>query len=552
MPSSLPRLIVRDASGNNREVEISRTPFTLGRDADNDLVLLDHRISRHHARIIERDRVYLVEDTGSKLGTFVNGEPIQCAALKAGDQIRLGVTDAYQVSFTTGEPVLLSLLEKFNKADEGAPQPARQLQHLGLLLRMAQILSSTPELDEVLTSLVDSALQLTDAERGMLFLREEDGHLNLRLVRGRGGIHLGSNVTDYSHSVVDRVVESGREEVVIEEEKTGNAAWKTGIVGSPMRGVVCVPLRTLPVTHLKVSGALRHWAPELLGVLYFDSRTRAAAITRLDREVLQTLALEGGTVIENARLFRIAREQERTQHELSLARSIQQGLLPPKLPETGYFELEAVTMPSRTVGGDFYDVVTLPGGRFGLVVADVSGKGLPAAIMAASLQGAFSAGAPDLEEQFGRVNEFLCERTPPEMFATMFYGVLTRNGRLAFVSAGHPPSLILRANGTVERLVSPNFPLGLFAGVPFRMDTAQLEPEDLLIIYSDGVTEAQNIHDELFGESRLIATLAGRAGQRACDVSAAIVAGINDFVGCAPQADDLTLIVVRFGVTQSD
>ena len=550
MPATVPRLIVRDASGNDREVEITRTPFTLGRQSDNDLVLLDNRISRRHARIIRDDRGYVLEDTESRHHTFVNGEQITSVPLKAGDQISLGVMDTYQISFMTEESVLPTLLEKFGKAGEGTPQPTQQLQHLGLLLQMAQILNSAPALDEVLTTLVDSALHLTDAERGLLFLREEDGHLHLRLARGRGGIHLGSKVADYSHNVVERVAESGKEEVVIEEEMTGRTAQETGIIGSGMRGVVCVPLQKLPMMELKTGDTIRTSAPEMLGVLYLESRTRATAVTGLDRQVLQTLALEGATVIENARLFRITREQERIQQQLNMARSIQEGLLPPKLPESGYFEIQAITMPSRTVGGDYYDVITLPSERFGMAVADVSGKGFPAALMAATLQGAFAAvaaGSPDLEELFRRVNDFLCERTPVEMFATMFYGVLNRNGRFAFVSAGHPPSLILRANGTIERLDSPNFPLGLFPGAPFGVDNARLDPGDLLVIYSDGVTESQDIHNELFGESRLMALLNGRAGQQAREVCAAVIAGINEFVGGAPQADDLTIIVVRFG-----
>lgn len=551
MPATIPRLIVRDASGNDREVEITRTPFTLGRQSDNDLVLLDNRISRRHARIVKDDRGYMLEDAESRHGTFVNGERVTSVLLKAGDQISLGVMDTYQISFMTEESVLPTLLEKFSKAGEGAPQPTQQLQHLGLLLQMAQILNSAPALDEVLTTLVDSALHLTDAERGLLFLREEDGQLSLRLARGRGGIHLGSKVTDYSHNVVERVADSGKEEVVIEEEMTGRTAQETGIIGSGMRGVVCVPLQKLPMMELKTGDTIHTAAPEMLGVLYLESRTRATAVTGLDRQVLQTLALEGATVIENARLFRITREQERIQQQLNMARSIQEGLLPPKLPESGYFEIQAITMPSRTVGGDYYDVITLPSDRFGMAVADVSGKGFPAALMAATLQGAFAAvaaGSPDLEELFRRVNDFLCERTPVEMFATMFYGVLNRNGRFAFVSAGHPPSLILRANGTVERLDSPNFPLGLFPGAPFGVDNARLEPGDLLVIYSDGVTESQDARNELFGEARLTALLNGRAGQRAREVCAAVIAGINEFVGGAPQADDLTIIVVRFGL----
>jgi len=550
MSSKAPRLIVRDASGNDREVEIARTPFTLGRQGDSDLVLLDHRISRRHARIVQDDRGYVLEDTESRHGTFVNGDRVSTWALTGGDQISLGGVDAYHIAFLTEESALPSLLEKFGKAAEGAPQPTQQLQHLGLLLQMAQILNSAPALDEVLITLVDSALQLTDAERGMLFLRDDNGGLHLRLARGRGGVHLGSKVADYSHAVVERVAESGREEVTIEEERTGRAEQETGIIGSGMRGVVAVPLQKLPMMDMSRGETIRQTAPELLGVLYLDSRSRATSIDRLDRQVLQTLAMEGATVIENARLFRLTREQERIQHDLSLARNIQQGLLPPKLPQSGYFELHAVTTPSRAVGGDYYDVITLPSERFGIEVADVSGKGLAAAIMAATLQGAFgavAAGSPDLEELFRRVNDFLCERTPIEMFATMFYGVLNRSGRFAFVSAGHPPSLILRANGAVERLESPNFPLGLFPGAPFGVDSARLEPGDLLVVYSDGVTEALDLRNELFGEDRLIGLLQGRLNQRARDLSVAVISAVASFVGSAPQADDLTLVVIRFG-----
>jgi sigma-B regulation protein RsbU (phosphoserine phosphatase) len=551
MPTSLPRLIVSDASGNDREIEITRTPFTLGRQSDNDLVLLDNRISRRHARIVHGENGYMLEDVESRHGTFVNGERIASCRLKSGDQISLGVLDAYQISFVADQSTLPTLLEKFGKTAEGGSQPAhQQLQHLGLLLQMAQILTSAPALEEVLTTLVDTALQLTDAERGMLFLRDETGGLQLSLARGRGGVHLGSKLADYSHAVIERVARSGREEILLEEEMTGRTAQETGIIGAGMRGVVAVPLQKLPMIEGRGGETIRQAAPELLGVLYLESRMRATSLTGLDRQVLQTLAMEGATVVENARLFRLTREQERIKHQLTVARNIQQGLLPRQLPSSNYFELHAVTMPSQSVGGDYYDIITLPGERYGITVADVSGKGLGAAIMASMLQGAFAAvaaGAPDLEELFRRVNDFLCERTPVEMYATMFYGLLNRSGRFSFVSAGHPPSLILRADGTVDRLDSQNFPMGLFPGAPFAVDTARIEDGDILVVYSDGVTEAQDARGELFGDERLLTLLQGRTNLKCQDLGKEVIAKVNEFAGGAPQADDITLIVMRFG-----
>jgi len=546
MPASVPRIIVRDASGNEREVEIAHTPFTLGRQSDNDLVLLDNRISRRHASILKDGHDYLLQDAGSRHGTFVNGERVTSYTLRSGDQISLGVADAYQIFFLTEQAALPKLLAEIGKAGES---PLPQLQHLGLLLQMAEMLNRAPALEEVLTALVDSAIQLGDAERGLLFLRDDAKQLQLRLARGRGGVHLPPALSDYSHEVVDRVVKTGREEVTLQEEKTGLAANETGIIRQGLRGVVAIPLQKLPMMEMGGETIIQA-APELLGVLYLDSRAHATALTGLDRQVLLTLAVEGATVIENARMFRLTREQERMRHELSVARNIQQSLLPRQLPRSDFFELRALSIPCQTVGGDYYDVVPLPGNRHGFTVADVSGKGLPAAMMAASLQGAFgavAAGDPELPELFRRVNEFLVERTPPEMYATMFYGVLGPQGDFSFVNGGHATPLILRANGEVKRLDFSNYPLGFFKGIKFEAVQERLEPGDHVLIFSDGVTEAQDAHHELFGEGRLQSLLESCGGLPTQVVCDNVVAAIREFVGGAPQADDLTLLVLRYG-----
>lgn len=546
MAGNFPRLTVQDASGNEREVEISHTPLSLGRQSDNDLVLLDNRISRHHARIIQDAHGYILEDTGSRHGTFVNGERVASSPLQNGDRISLGVADLYQLRFVMEQAALPSLLEKFGKAAES---PVPQLQHLGLLLQMAQMLHRAPALEEVLITLVDTALQLVDAERGLLFRRDESGELCLRVARGRGGVPLSHDLKDYSRSVVERVARFGREEMVLEEEITGQSPTETGVFRGGVRGIVAVPLQKHPM--MEMSGeTIQQTVPELLGVLYLDSRIRPTSLTGLDRQVLQTLAVEGATIIENARMFRLTREQERIQHQLSAARNIQLNLLPRQLPQCDHFTLQALTMPCQTVGGDYYDVIRLPGDRFGFAVADVSGKGLPAAMLAAMLQGAFAAvaaGDPDLEELFRRVNDFLCERTLPEMFATIFYGVLDRYGRFSFVNAGHAAPLVLRTNGAVNRLDSSNFPLGFFKGASFSVDSVQVGNGDQILIFSDGLTEAQDANSELFGEARLKDFLESLAGETAASVCSKVVATVQDFVGSAPQADDLTLTVLRFG-----
>jgi len=547
MADALAHLLVREnASGNERDVQISGPVFTLGRQGDNDLVLLDNRISRRHAQILQTPEGFRIEDCGSRHGTFVNGERVDdTRLLKGRDQISLGVSDAYKLTFVTEEAVLPSLLQQIGKATES---PAPQLHHLSLLLQMAQMLHRAPALEEVLTTLVDSAVQLASAERGLLFLTDEEGKLRLRLARGRGGTYLAVDAVDYSHSVVERVSRFRHEEVTLEDESTGRPAQETGVISALARGVVALPLQK--VQMMEMSGETLHQAvPELLGVLYLESRTHATSVTGLDRQVLQTLALESATVIENARLFRAAREHERNLHQLAVARTIQQGLLPRQLPKTDYFELKAVTMPCLTVGGDYYDVIPLPGGRYGITVADVSGKGLPAAMMAVTLQGVFSGFAsvdPGLEDLFSKVNGFLCERTPMDMYATVFYGVLDRSGLLNFVNAGHVPPLIIRATGQVEPLDFANFPLGMFPGIEFEVRSAQLEPGDQVFIFSDGVTEAQNAAHDFFGDECLTALLEKCGAQPGHSLCTMVVGAVRQFVGEAPPADDLTVTALRF------
>lgn len=546
MRESFPRLIVTDSSGGVREIEITKPEFTMGRQSDNDLVLLASRISRRHARIIKADQGYLLEDTRSRHGTYVNGALVTCCPLKSGDQINLGVAETYSLTFLQQQAELPGLLEELDKPTES---PAPQLRHLNLLLQMAQTLYRSPRLETVLTALVDSALSITGADRGLLFLSGADGNLHLRIARAQEGITLEPPPQDFSKAVVQRVAESGREEMVLEEVSTGRATNETITIQGGMRGVVAVPLQKSLVTDAR-GESIAGLATEQLGVLYLDSRSEATSLTGLDRQVLETLAVEGATVIENARLIQLTREQERVQHDLELARNIQQDLLPKELPASSYFGVHAFTVPSSSVGGDYYDALALSQDRYGFVVADVSGKGLPAAILSANLQGAFAAVASadlELSETFSRVNDFLCQRSSAGMYATMFYSVISPNGDFNFVNAGHSYPLVVRSDGRLEPLEKSNFPLGLFPRISFEAGWAHLNAGDIVLLFSDGLTEAQNFKDELFGESRLNSVAGECAKLPAAAASEKVLQSVRNFVGHAPPSDDLTLVVLRFG-----
>ncbi len=547
MPNVVPRLMVRDAAGHEREVEITQTPFTLGRQSDNDLVLLDNRISRQHARIVYDGHGYILEDSSSRHGTYVNGERIERCRLKDGDQLSLGVSDAYGLTFVLEEATLARLLERIETAPESS---APRLQQLNFLLQLAQMLHRAAALEDILIAVVDSALQLSGADRGILFLMDESDRLSLRLMRERSGVPGGTQATSYSEEIIQRVLETRREEMALENLSGGPMARETVLISGRQRGILAIPLQKLPVAEAGGETILQI-RPRLLGVLYLESSSQPAAITSLDRQALGTLALESAMIIENARLLRVAREQERSRHEMALARSIQQGLLPRTLPRAGYFQLHAVTRPCHAVGGDYYDVIPLPGERVGLTVADVSGKGLPAAMMSMTLQGAFSALAAadlSLEELFLRINTFLCERTPPEMYATLLYGVLDPSGNFRFVNAGHAPPLYLRPDGSVKTLDSPNFPLDMFANAQYQSANLALSPGEQVVIFSDGITEAQNEALELFGEVRLIEVARSSAaeGLQPEEFCSKLIHEVKQFAGVAPPADDLTVAILRY------
>lgn len=552
MSNETARLLIQDAAGSVREVAIAKTPFTLGRQADNDVVLPDNRISRRHARIIQSVQGYALEDTASRHGTLVNGERIEARPLQDGDRINLGVSDAYQITFISAGPALHNLLDKIQTSPETA---SPTLRHLNLLLQLAQMLHRAAALQEVLVTVVDSALQMSGAERGILFLLDDSGSLQSRLVRGH---EPPAGQEGYSKELVERVMRSRRQEVMLEGMARPESAYETIAVSTGQRGALAIPLQKLPLDDSMGGETIRQAAPELLGVLYLENRSRPAAITSLDRQALETLAVEGAMIIENARLLRAAREQERTRHEMSLARSIQQSLLPRTLPVSHHFLLHARTTPCRTVGGDYYDVIALPGERIGFTVADVSGKGLPAAMMSMMLQGAFSTLATadiDLGELFRRMNAFLCERTPPEMYATLFYGVLEPGGRFQFVNAGHVAPFHIRPSGATSSLDAPGFPLGMFPKADYAVTNVDLTPGDQIFVFSDGLTDAQNEAEDLLGEERLKQIVEREAPKATSpeELCSTVVEATEAFAGAAPQTDDLTVAVIQYcgpGISQ--
>jgi serine phosphatase RsbU (regulator of sigma subunit) len=265
--------------------------------------------------------------------------------------------------------------------------------------------------------------------------------------------------------------------------------------------------------------------------------------------LLQTLAIEASTILENARLLEEERGKRQIEEELELARTIQQSLLPGKLPEEGWMRACGSSVSSRQVGGDYFDLTAADPKRWSVVVADVSGKGVGSALLASLLQGALitSPGDPgSLARRIERLNRFLLDRTGGEKYATVFYALLDDTGLLRYVNAAHCPPLLARASGEMQTLEATGPPVGLLEAAEFVLGECRLASGDKLVIYSDGVTEAQNAAGEFFGRKRLRRVLAGRAGASCREAHDAIQEAVAQFTDGAAQSDDITLLVLEY------
>jgi serine phosphatase RsbU (regulator of sigma subunit) len=544
-------LIVTDPGGHRTRVPIAPLPFLIGRQPQSNLILRDSRVSRTHARIVFEHGGYVLEDTGSRHGIFVNGQRIERQPLANSDRIDFGAQDSYQLLFMMDGAELRRLMEQVAapEATPGAPGLGGGLARLRAVLDLARTLQGSFSLEDVLVQVVDTALAVTGSERGFLLLKSDDG-LETRVARHRRGHKLPLDELRVPRTVIHRALQHRRELLFMNFDASaagGHTAEHT-VADLDLRSVVCVPLVRIragqgDTTSLLTTGA------ETVGVLYLDSRLAAADMAGGNRELLQTLAMEASTVLENARLLEEERAKQRMEEELKVARDIQQSLLPRSLPSAGWLRAAGSSVASAQVGGDYYDVIAVNDRCWGAVVADVSGKGVSSALLAALLQGALIPAidhADVLTRRMERLNTFLIDRTGGEKYATVFYCLLDQSGRLDYVNAAHCPPIVVRPSGETAELEATGVPVGLLEGSRYELAGRQLSPGEKVVIYTDGVTEAQDARGAFFGRKRLFDLVRAQASASSSELHDAIQGAVREFTEGAPQSDDITLVVLDY------
>ena len=370
------------------------------------------------------------------------------------------------------------------------------------------------------------SISLTDAGKGTLVLFHEDGRLLLE--RSLGGQLLG-----------DR-------EFATWDLPEGEAVINNAAASVPTCGVRLTSCEKCLVVPIMVSGR----RIGVLAVADKESRDgRVLDFTAADARLLSLFANQAAAAIETARLHRAAIESERIEREMELAAAIQREILPHSLPEVAGVELAAANLPTRHVGGDYYDLFPLSRGRLAFLVADVSGKGVPAALLVSTVHAAVHLQideAKTVVDLVTRIDRHLQRYAATRKFLTLFFGLLEPDtGQLTYVSAGHNPALLLRRSGHMARLNSTGVPVGMFPDATWRQETLTLSPGDMLCVYTDGLTEAVNLREEEFGMERLSAVVAAGLDMPLKGLCERVLSDVADFAVDMPQYDDQTLLLLR-------
>ncbi|HQR35365.1 MAG TPA: SpoIIE family protein phosphatase [Blastocatellia bacterium] len=541
--------------GVTRFLPLGKPVFTIGRKAENDLQLLSDTVSRQHAEIQYENDTYFVVDVGSKRGTYVNDQRVERCALHHQDRLRIGGDDEQQIIFLDDTVENASAI--FNSSPNlTLSQPSKdrtptasaneELQKLARFVEVNQAFKFSLTPDDVLLLIVDAAIEITQAERGFLMLLNSEGNLEFKVARDRNRNSVIGNEFEMSRSVVEESFKQNRSVIINDSKITMAGLPRDSVRNLSLRSIACIPLRRFQMTeNMDTTTILKR---DVIGVLYVDSSVSGGMLTQTSLKLLESLAFEATKSLESVRLMHEEAEKKNLEQELGMAREVQIALLPSAIKALDHFEVAAHNIPSRYVGGDFYDLVPLKDNRFVFVLGDVSGKGVAAALLAAMAQGAlqvqFASNLP-LTDVINSVNKMLAHRSESNRFVTLFCAVLDREGHFTYINAGHNPPILARTSGETEILTTKSVLLGAFDFIEYKPLQTRLKPGDVVVMYTDGVTEAVNNDNEMFSDERLEELVKASIHLSAEQIKQRILDEVLSFTRGLPQGDDITLIVLK-------
>src|SRR5881392_1725419 len=557
-------LIVKYPDRAAEHFPINRLRVTIGRSARNDLCIPDPFASRVHAEVRSEGDEYFLQDLGSANGTLYNGTVLEKqVTLTRGGRIQIGETEIIfndspfplssgatmitensgsipeaTISLSSADRTTSGLFEAIEGArtqseDTAAARVGKQADLLALISKVGVALLASVTLHETLEQIVSLVFEAVPADRCMIMMRDQKAD-DLRVVVARLRDRRGEvGEIRISRSVIDEVVTHGKSVLTSDAQADPRFAGGT-VMLQGVRSVLAVPLGV---------GA------NVFGIIYADSPLADNRFTGDHLKVLTTLASVAAIRVENARLTEEQMERERLEREQQVPSEIQQRFLPAAAPQIEGYELQGISFPCYEIGGDYYDFIAREDGKWVVALGDVSGKGTAAALLMSSLHAAIHAqtGSHDtLVETISAVNRYLADNIPANRFVTLFYAELDPDsGALSFLNAGHNPPLIIHSAGTVEQLASGGLPLGIKRDAEYREGRTQLQCGDVLVIYSDGVTEASSPSGEEFGPTRLYEVVSRNVDASAAGIRDRIESALTKFSQGTKAADDITLVIVK-------
>lgn len=551
----MPQLLLTGADGMPSRVPLKQLRTTIGRSARSDVCIPDAFASRLHAEIRQEGDSYYLQDLGSANGTRYNGSIVKMPVpLSTGGEIQIGET---RIVFEDDQP-RLSLGSMVISDHTDALDPSRTIAFshrktptteflsgqfssrtdlLQLISKVGVTLLSARGLDETLDQVATLVFESVPAQRCVIMLRDQKDseELTVAVARERGKDEPLQEVR-ISRMVMEEVLKEGKSVLTADAQHDPRYFSQT-ISLQGIRSVLAVPLSVDERT--------------IFGLIYADSPTHQTTFGEEHLNLLTTLASVASIRVENASLLEARLEQQRLERELELATEIQQRFQPSAPPTVEGYEFQGISFPCYEIGGDYYDFVPMSDGKMLIALGDVSGKGTAAALLMSSLHAAIHAqmtANSSIGTAVRAVNQYLAENTPANRFVTLFAAQLDpATGKLSYVNAGHNPPLLTRSDGSVVQLGSGGLPLGIMAAAEFDTAEMVLGPGESLVIYSDGVSEANNLKGEEFGMERLTEVVRKNMGLSASALRDKIESALSLFTQTAPANDDITLVIVKRG-----
>jgi len=557
----MPKLFVYPKKGEEVVFPLKNAKISVGRSADNDIPILDPFCSGHHAFIYPKDDFYVVRDNNSKNGTFLNGKKVQAEIeLKKGDEVLIGSTriifddrlstnvEMLEASSpTTNINTIIQVEDVLKKSDIDTTLKATfaavdmekvKTEHkaFSVLSEVSKALILHKPLGELLDSIMDLICENLPMDRGILMLKEGNPPQFIPKVVRINNDNLKNKRIQVSQSIINMAVNKNSSVLTSDAQADSRFKAQDSIIRFNIHSAMCVPL----------------WNnKDIIGIIYSDRISLLDNFSDEDLKLLTLLSNLAAVKIENAKLIEQAIEKEKMEKELDLAAKIQEDFLPKQSPKLKNYEIAGSNVPCYQVGGDYYDFIPIDDDRLGIVIADVSGKGVGASLLMASLRAALQSELYPkykIQEMARKLNDFVHRSSSPNSFITFFFCELNKkNGELSYINAGHNPPLVLDKKGKVHRMESCGLCLGMFPEVDYEVKKVILNPGDTTVLFTDGITESRNKDNKEFEEDRLIKILQKHSKLSAVKLLEKINEEVDKFTAGAEKMDDQTLVIIQRG-----